>query len=607
MLDLPIMMKDTKEISTELRGQLLAFVADRLTAGEPLIAQGHFLKALEEGYQTIAGESPSEQALESLGEIADRVLAENAQAYAVPGVENWIIRSLLSTVRKKGWDIGAVQENASSELRNFLRQEKVRNVLTSLNLTPQEINQKNCLRAVANAVVGKEDPQKKRAAARLAKVKVGAGAGQKSDGQRGGLNRLLSDPVSEPDGEERNAREEQQSKGLAAQRTLQMQVLVQNLDAYVERGQISSEDAERLRKLHQVDMGMRSGKIEREKGSKIRNSILSGQARDRLDKKVREEVDYVAIYAQVFEALGRIDPRYDAALNFIVRHKEIVNSVKGEDVEWRAVLDELIEEYDTLHLILELMDRRDAEVRMMAVRLPPYSYIVRRGQDRVERLRIEVDFLAELRSHDKKQILSKLNAPNREERVRLAAAMLSLIGLVTSIFKATPFRKELRLLRINLVIDEFFRSTEDVEEARERAQQFLRSRLEKLYPDITAEETAEIKQRSEDMIAASEKRVVAERLAVRAAQQEKSTAEEPDSRLSEEERKLGVQLARVLIHTGGGDRMMPYKIMPDPDDPEQFLLARNDSELNTIVPMLRGGKKRFVEKNRQGVWELRSG
>ena len=108
---------------------------------------------------------------------------------------------------------------------NFLRQEKVRNVLASLNLTPQEINQKNCLRAVANAVVGKEDPQKKRAAARLAKIKAGAGAGQKPDGQREGLNRLLSDPVSEPDGEERNAREEQQSKGLAAERTLQMQVL----------------------------------------------------------------------------------------------------------------------------------------------------------------------------------------------------------------------------------------------------------------------------------------------------------------------------------------------------------------------------------------------
>ena len=64
VLHLIIMTNNTKEISTELRSQLLAFVADRLTAGEPLIAQGHFLKALKEGYQTIAGESPSEQALE---------------------------------------------------------------------------------------------------------------------------------------------------------------------------------------------------------------------------------------------------------------------------------------------------------------------------------------------------------------------------------------------------------------------------------------------------------------------------------------------------------------------------------------------------------------
>ena len=156
---------------------------------------------------------------------------------------------------------------------------------------------------------------------------------------------------------------------------------------------------------------------------------------------------------------------------------------------------------------------------------------------------------SELRSHDKKQILSKLNAPNREERVRLATAMLSLIGLVTSIFKATPFRKELRLLRINLIIDEFFRSTEDVEK-RERAQQFLRSRLEKLYPDITAEETAEIKQRSDDIIAASEKRVVAERLAARG-HSRKEHFRGADSRLNEEERKLGVKLVRVKPYTLG--------------------------------------------------------
>ena len=68
------------------------------------------------------------------------MLAENAQAHAIPGVRNWIIRTRAETVRKKAWAIGTVQENAYSELRNFFRQEKVRNVMASLNLTPQEID-----------------------------------------------------------------------------------------------------------------------------------------------------------------------------------------------------------------------------------------------------------------------------------------------------------------------------------------------------------------------------------------------------------------------------------------------------------------------------------
>ncbi len=601
------MENDTHIVSSELRSQLLAFVGDRLAAGEPLIAQAHFLKALQEGYQVLLGETPSQEVDGTLDQIAEEVVRENAQAFAVPGVENWIIRSLLGTARKRGWDIGQLQENASNELRSFLRQDQVRGVLTSLNLTPQEINQKNCLRSVANAFVGKEDPQKKRAAARLAQMKSKKEA-ERAEPANGGLDRLLADPVSEPNEQEVSAREDEQSKGLSAQRALQMQLLVKNLDAYVERGQISAEDAERLRKLHQIDAGLRSGKIDREKAGKIRNSILSGQARDRLEKKVREEVDYVAIYAQVFEALGRIDVRYDAALRFLIRHKDTVNSAPTDQPNWRPILDELIEEYDTLHLILELMDRRDAEVRMMAVRLPPYSYIVRRGQDRVERLLIDVDFVGEMRSFSKKEILTRLNAPDREERVRLAAAMLSLIGLVTSVYKATPFRKHMRLLRINLIVDEFFRSTENVEEARDRAQKFLRSRLEKLYPDITAEETAEIQGRSEEIIAASEKKVAAERAEAKAkAATGKGEAEVVDARLTPEERELGVQLGRVIIHTGAGDRIMPYKIMPDPDDAEQFVLAKKDEELERIVPMLRGGKKRYVEKNRQGLWEVRSG
>ena len=61
---------------------------------------------------------------------------------------------------------------------------------------------------------------------------------------------------------------------------------------------------------------MCSGEVTREQGSKVRNSILSGEARTKIEKKIREEVDYMVIYAQIFEALRRIDPKNDPALRF---------------------------------------------------------------------------------------------------------------------------------------------------------------------------------------------------------------------------------------------------------------------------------------------------
>ena len=67
---------------------------------------------------------------------------------------------------------------------------------------------------------------------------------------------------------------------------------------------------------------------------------------------------------------------------------------------------------------------------------------------------------------------------------------------------------------------------------------------------------------------------------------------------------MGVQFGRVSIRTGAGDRMIPYKIMPDPDDTSLFVLAKRDKELDTLVPVMRRGKKRYVEKNKEGVWEL---
>ena len=64
-----------------------------------------------------------------------------------------------------------------------------------------------------------------------------------------------------------------------------------------------------------------------------------------------------------------------------------------------------------------------------------------------------------------------------EEAGPPATARLSLTALINRLIKPMPIRKELRMLKINLVIEEFYNASEDVEQARQRAQEFLRSRL----------------------------------------------------------------------------------------------------------------------------------
>ena len=91
-------------------------------------------------------------------------------------------------------------------------------------------------------------------------------------------------------------------------------------------------------------------------------------------------------------------------------------------------LNRKAEELDTLHRVIDIMDRQDAEVRMMAAHLPPYNRVIRRGQNRMENLVIEEDFVDLLREGTRDQIIAKLGGSDRKECVHLAASMLRLFG-----------------------------------------------------------------------------------------------------------------------------------------------------------------------------------
>jgi len=591
-------------ISEELRNQLLILIADRMNTGQVMIAEAHFLKAMVEGYQALSGNFPSQEIKKQLGKIIAEVNKENPETFVIPGIENWITQSVAGIVQKKKWGITELQEQGQGLIRDFVRQDKVRNLIAQLGLTANQLNIRNSMRAITNRVAGKQDPEQKRSAARLAQVMATLKSQESQTAGPAALNRLLAGPASEPDEQEVASRTQEQKKVQARLRQGQMEHLIQNLDTYVKEGKIEAEDAERLRNLKKVEDGVKKGKMTAENGSKIRNSILSGTARDRLERKVRDEVDYVVVYRQMFEALQRIDPKYDDGLRFLIGHKEVVNVETREEVDWKETTEALIENLEALNQLIGMMDRQDAEVRMIAARLPPYSHVVRRGQDRVENLVIEESFVEDLRQKQGEEITAMLNDPDKKVRALLAAAMLSLNALINRLIKSTPFRKEIRILKINLIVEEFFRSTENVEEAREKAQEFLRSRLHSLFPDLNPEETQELQQRGAEMIEAVEQKVLAERKAAGGGEKTVVSTEGSDDGLSEKEVEQGVQLGRVAMRTPAGVRLRPYKIMPDQEEPGKFILARRDPESGETVPVLRGGRKRQVTRNREGVWEL---
>lgn len=227
----------------------------------------------------------------------------------------------------------------------------------------------------------------------------------------------------------------------------------------------------------------------------------------------------------------------------------------------------------------------------------------------------ETEFIEDLRTLSGDDLSARLNSPVRQVRVRPAADIRCLISLVDHVHKPTHFRKEIRLLRLTQTLEEFFSSTTDLRQARNQAENFLNRRLRRLFPDLSPSETSEIKQRGAEMIDEIEQRVLDERRAAVEAKRQKAegSAEkkagtpqgnDDDLELTEDERRKGVQIGRVEMRVAGSQRRIPNKIMPDPDDEELFVIAQRDPDSGELIPQMRRGAKRFVERGKDGIWRL---
>lgn len=357
-----------------------------------------------------------------------------------------------------------------------------------------------------------------------------------------------------------------------------------------------------------MDRAVKSGKISGDQGSKIRNSLLAGNVRYEYDRKIKAVTDYAVTYLQLFVALKRIEPKYDGALRFLIEHKEVANAEKDQ-FDPTQLTNILLEDFDQLKLLSGIMDRQDGEVRMMVAGLMPYGQVTRKGQDqRIERLTVEQGFIDLVRQLPREEMANRLNAVDKTIRVRAAADMLCMIALINRLVKPTPFRKEICLLKINMIIEEFYKSSDDLASARGKAQKFLKSRLRVIYPDITPDEYQEIEEKSNAIIERVEQRITTERQQAKAASAaagaEKELNIQESLELSPREIARGAQVGRVSMKIGNNWRMVPLKVMPDADDPERHVLVQRDPQSRELVAVFRKGIKCYVAKNRSGIWDL---
>ena len=174
----------------------------------------------------------------------------------------------------------------------------------------------------------------------------------------------------------------------------------------------------------------------------------------------------------------------------MTRHK---NQVVSDDpgVNLSIATRTLDEDDDLLDELGTLMERKDHEMRMMAANMPPYRHIYSPGQS-IGKFTVQEEFVDDLRELNREDLSDRLNS--EDTRIKTAADIKCMVALFTALLKTTtPFHKEVRRLRIVLRMKRLFNGSADEKDGRSRVQQFLRRRLNTLYPDLSREERAEIR------------------------------------------------------------------------------------------------------------------
>lgn len=578
-------------------------ITARLERGDSLITTRDFLDALSVEYEAITGETPS---ADLVGLSREAVLSYNREypeRFLAQGVQNSVTRAFQDGCFKLEWDVPRIESAGARSIARFTSHDRVRGFLKEFHLSPAVIRAEDCVRHAVAVANGSARPLTLTDRSTPVAPAEPVPASPVDNLGEEAVAALGDGTISVADVESHQAQQQESQQRLEEQ---ELARAPQRVEHYVREGLLSKDEGDQVRSLAEIDRRLERGEIDEDEASRLRNSLLTKEQRFALEKKLKGAVDHAVRFLQAFEALQRIGTQADEALRFLIRHKLILDGERGTE-QRRSAASELLDNRELLRAVVDVMDRKDQEIRMISVGLPPYTYVVKRNE-RIGNLIIDEDFVDDLRQVDAEEMSERLHSDDAQVRVRPAADIRCLIAIVNHLIRPTPWRKDVRLLRVQDTIEQFYHETENLDEARKQAESFLHRRLRRMFRDLSGDEKAEIEEQGAQMIDAIEERVRAER---EAAAGSKSTmievASEDGDGLSDEEVRLGASIGRVEMRVAGSMRRVPRKIMRDPDDDDVFVLAQRNPDSGELEPVRRRGAKRTVERGTDGLWRLTSG
>ena len=609
-------------LDERLRSELWDRIAQRLSEGDRLVTRHQFCTAIEAAYRDFTGRVPSAEVRAHLEQMVEEVHRLEPESYLAPGVQNAVMQAFERGIHRLDWDVVMVESRGTYTLRCFLGRDRVRHFFDEIRLDPGLIDLSACVRhGVACA----------RPAASRRRIPQGTGtpAPPMATGPRAGsfgddasLDKGLLQTFVAAAGrvglDEEGVRERMRHQGRrrAILLALQLKRAPADLPIYVADGLLSAAEAEQYSDLRAVEDRLAASAITAAEAAEQRDALLDANGRRALTRKVERAVSGPVDCLETFDTLKRIPQKYDGLLQLLIEHREhVTTSDSGGDRT--PLLSALLANAGLMEQAAEVMDHRDPELRLLSARLPPYNQVAPRKLEPVADMRIEASFLDDLRRLSAPQYAERLRAADPGQRRRAADDIRSLVFLLDCLVEPTPFRRKVRLLQVNRLlqglapeVERLYDATPELAEARGAAARLVRKRLDLAFTGASPEEEGAARKRGQALVMSVEQKAVTGRPAAPGSGETGGEPGDDDAdsvgELSQVEQTRGARLVSVEVRTGGRPHMTAGAIMPDPDDSKRFVMASRDAS-GALVPQQRRGRRRFVEPRPDGTWRALTG